>query len=118
MVTRILVPLDGSTLAERALPCAMTLAQGLAAELVLFRAVSLPDDIKDTFVDFDLKVDEALAALAADADRYLRRVVGQLEKDGLRVHPVVHRGPAAEAIVDYAEHVDAQQIVMLSLIHI
>ncbi len=112
MTTRILVPLDGSTLAERALPCAMMLARGLAAELVLFRAVSLPADVKDTFVDIDLKVDEALAALDADADGYLRRVAGQLKEDGLRVHPVVHRGPAAEAIVDYAGHVDVQQIVM------
>lgn len=88
------------------------LARGLSAELVVFRAVSLPAEVKNALVGAGLKVDDALAALAADADRYLCRVAGQLEKDSLRVHPVVHRGPAAEAIVDYAEHVDVQQIVM------
>jgi nucleotide-binding universal stress UspA family protein len=47
MATRILVPLDGSSLAEQALPCALTLARGLGAELVLLRAIWIPPDILD-----------------------------------------------------------------------
>ena len=35
MVNQILVPLDGSPLAEQAIPCAVLLGQGLSAELVL-----------------------------------------------------------------------------------
>ena len=42
MKTRVVVPLDGSPLAEQALPWAMTLGRGLPAELVLFHAVSIP----------------------------------------------------------------------------
>jgi nucleotide-binding universal stress UspA family protein len=112
MANRILVPLDGSALAERALPCAITLARGLPAELVLFRAISLPSDIKEILNDADLEAGAPLEQLEAEADDYLRKVAGQLEGNGLRVHQVVRQGPAAEAIVDYAGQMDIQQIVM------
>jgi nucleotide-binding universal stress UspA family protein len=112
MTNRILVPLDGSNLAERALPWARMLARGLSAELVLLRAVTLPAELKDTLGDADVAVEKALVALDADADRYLGQVAGQFEDNGLRVHPVVYRGPAAEVIVDYAQRADIQLIVM------
>jgi nucleotide-binding universal stress UspA family protein len=112
MATRILVPLDGSNLAERALPCALMLARGLSADLVLLRAVTLPAELQDTLGDADIDVEKALAALDADADRYLCQMAGRIENNGLRVHPVVHRGPAAEGIVDYARRADIQKIVM------
>ena len=63
MTNRILVPLDGSNLAERALPCAQMLARGLSAELVLLRAISLPAEVKDTLGDSEVDVEKALAAL-------------------------------------------------------
>jgi hypothetical protein len=51
MATQILAPLDGSALAEQALSCAVTLAQGLLSDLVLFRAVSIPLDFEDIMAD-------------------------------------------------------------------
>ena len=39
MVERILVPLDGSTLAEKALPDALVLARAAGARVVLMRAI-------------------------------------------------------------------------------
>jgi nucleotide-binding universal stress UspA family protein len=112
MVTRILVPLDGSTLAEQALPCAVTLARGLPAELVLLRAVSLPSDIKDILDSADLKAGSPMEQLEAEANDYLGQVAGRLCEAGLRVHTVVRWEPAAEAIVDYAEEAKVQQIVI------
>ena len=112
MATRILVPLDGSNLAERALPCATMLARGLPSELVLLRAISLLSDVKEILADAGLKADAALAQLEAEADGYLRKVADQLEEADLHAHVVVHQGPAAEAILDYAEQEDIQQIVM------
>ena len=47
METRILVPLDGSRLAEQSLPYAMTLGRSLPAELVLLCAVSVPSDVQE-----------------------------------------------------------------------
>ncbi|MGD9100842.1 MAG: universal stress protein [Anaerolineae bacterium] len=112
MANQILVPLDGSPLAEQALPYATMLAQKLPAELVLLRAVSLPTDIREILDQNGVLVDAPLKQLHAEAYDYLRQVVGQLEEAGLRVHPVVRHEPAAEAIVDYAENADVQQIVM------
>jgi nucleotide-binding universal stress UspA family protein len=112
MLSRILVPLDGSSLAERALPCARMLARGLGAELALFRAIALPPDFEEILSVVDLEPERPLAQLAADADDYLCRVGSRLEEDGLCVQKVVQLGRAAEAIVDYAEKVGIQLTVM------
>ena len=112
MVTQILVPLDGSSLAEQALSCAMTLGRGLPAELVLFRAVSISPDTQEILDDAGLKADELMKRLEAEASDYLHGIADQLRKAGLSIRRVVQHGPAAEAIVDYAEQKDTQQIVM------
>lgn len=109
MTSQILVPLDGSALAEQALPYAMTLARGLLAELVLFRSVSLSSDIKGILDD---TADVPLKQLETEANDYLRKMADQLDEAGLRAHPVVRHRPAAEAIVDYADQTGIQQIVM------
>jgi nucleotide-binding universal stress UspA family protein len=67
METRILVPLDGSRLAEQALSCAMTLGRGLPAELVLFRAVSIPSDVQEALDKADLKPGPLMEQLETDA---------------------------------------------------
>jgi nucleotide-binding universal stress UspA family protein len=112
MTAQILVPLDGSTLAERALPWAMTLARGLSAEVVLFRAVSVPVDVKDVLRDVAHDADTHNEQLEAEARDYLKNVATPMEASGLDVRAVVEWDPAAEAIVDYAEHAGIEQIVM------
>jgi nucleotide-binding universal stress UspA family protein len=112
MATQILVPLDGSPLAEQALSCAVTLARGLPAELVLFHAVSIPSDIRETLDKASLKADVLKERLEADADDYLRGMADSLRGAGLSVRHVVQHGPAAETIVDYAAAIDFLQIVM------
>jgi nucleotide-binding universal stress UspA family protein len=109
---QVLVPLDGSPLAEQALACAMMLGLGLPAELVLFRAVSIPPDTREVLDDAGLKAAALMEQLEAEANDYLRKVAGQLQGVGLSVRQVVRRGPAAEALLDYAEQQDIQQIVM------
>ncbi len=109
MTSQILVPLDGSALAERALPYATTLARGLPAELLLFRSISFSSDIQGILDD---TADAPLKQLEKEANDYLRKVAGQLEEAGLRAHHIVRHRPAAEAIVDYADHTAVQQIVM------
>jgi nucleotide-binding universal stress UspA family protein len=112
MASQILVPLDGSALAEQALSCATMLAGGLPAELVLLRAVSLSSDVQDILDRTDLGEDAKPPPLAAEASAYLAQVAGQLEGLGLKVTTTVRCGPAAEAILDYVEQTDIDQIVM------
>jgi nucleotide-binding universal stress UspA family protein len=112
MTSRILVPLDGSALAERALSCAMMLAQGLSADLVLHRAISIPLDLKDVLRDVPQDVEAQMEQLENEASDYLDEVASHINEFGLNVCTVVECGPAAEAIVDYAEQTGIQQIVM------
>lgn len=111
MTSQILVPLDGSALAERALSCATMLARGLPADLVLFRAVSISPDLEvlgHTLHD----TEEHMERLKTQAHDYLGQVAGRLKSSGLAVRTHVRRGPAAEAIVDYAEQTGVSQIIM------
>jgi nucleotide-binding universal stress UspA family protein len=112
MATQILVPLDGSPLAEQAIPCAMALSRGLAAELVLFGAVSIPPDTKEILDRAGVRADALLEQLKAEAEAHLREVVKQLQEVGLTARYVVQCGPPAEAIVGYADQMHVQQIVM------
>ena len=111
-MTQILVPLDGSPLAEQVLPCAVTLSQGLGCELLLFGAVSIPSDTEEILARAGIGADALLEELKAEANQHLQQVVDQLRESGLKVRHIVQYGPAAESIVGYAEQMDVQQIVM------
>lgn len=112
MTTRILVPLDGSRLAEQVLPCARMLGQGLPAELVLFRVVSMPLEVQDVLEKDILKAGVLISLLEAKANDYLNGIADALRKIGLNASHAVETGPAAEAIVDYANRKAIQLIVM------
>jgi nucleotide-binding universal stress UspA family protein len=109
---QILVPLDGSALAEQALSCAVMLGQGLSAELVLFRAVSVPSDVQAVLDQAGPQADAVVTWLEDQADEYLCGVANSLRNAGLDVLRVVQHGAAAEAIVDYAAQTGIRQIVM------
>jgi nucleotide-binding universal stress UspA family protein len=112
MATRILVPLDGSSLAEQALPCAAILARRLPAELVLFRAIWVPADIVEMLDESTLELNAIVAQLETEANDYFAALVEQMEDAALDACAVVRRGPAAAAILDYAEQTNIDQIIM------
>jgi nucleotide-binding universal stress UspA family protein len=112
MAAQILVPLDGSSLAERALSCAATLARGLPAELVLIRAIQIPPDILELLDESTPKLNAIVAQLETVANDYLSALVEQLGETGLDARHTVQRGSAAEAILNYAEQARIDQIVM------
>jgi nucleotide-binding universal stress UspA family protein len=88
------------------------LGRGLPAEAVLFHAVSIPSDLPRFLGGVAPKEGDLLQQLEAKADEYLRGIADWVRRAGLGVQTVVQRGPAAEAIVDYAEQEGAQFIVM------
>jgi nucleotide-binding universal stress UspA family protein len=71
----VVVALDGSALAERALPYAEALARARGARLVLVRVAAAPSS-----PDLDA-VEDHLAAACEVADAYLLAVVGRLEAE-------------------------------------
>jgi nucleotide-binding universal stress UspA family protein len=103
-MAQIVVPLDGSLLAERALPLAATLAGKLGDELRLMETVNLP-------------VEEALmgpwAELEAGSGEYLTLEADRLARErGIGVTTVTRLGPPAPFIVREASSPDACCIVM------
>jgi nucleotide-binding universal stress UspA family protein len=112
VANQILVPLDGSALAEQALSCAVMLGQGLSAELVLFRAISVASDVQEVLDQAGPRADAVVTWLETEANEYLHGVADSLRNAGLSVRHVVQHGAAAGAIVDYAAQTDPRQIVM------
>jgi nucleotide-binding universal stress UspA family protein len=105
MITRILVPLDGSALAESALPVAAQLTRALGGALILFRAYDVPP------TDVPLSVIEAQAR---QADTYLAEVVLRPDLVGLRVETRTLGGAAARGILDAVQEYQADLLVMSS----
>jgi hypothetical protein len=82
---RVLVPLDGSPLAERALPVAMALAQKLDSTIVLFRALeisapSIPALYPDTALSL---AREAHEHVRTEVEQYLAAKEGECDGDRL-----------------------------------
>src|SRR5574341_1243710 len=93
---KILVPLDGSTLAESALDKATELAGDSSAMLMLLRAAEA-----HTLPGVDPT--EAQVEVVREAEEYLTAVAVRLKEQGIKgVETSVWYGPAASAIVDAA----------------
>ena len=104
---RVLVPLDGSLLAERALGLAMRLADLLAGDLVLLRVVDelkLPGHVAED--------DDPVRARAADA--YVRQIAARVESTlpGRAVATRVASGSPAAEIARAARELDVDAIAM------
>ena len=108
MYKKILVPLDGSELAEKALVHAHTIAKPLAAQVVLLGVVVFITQDFDVIPMAGAASDEVIA----DAKRYLERAAGNLRKLGLRVTTKVESGRVADTIIDHAERHSVDLIVM------
>ena len=105
MFRKILVPLDGSNLAESVVPEVLRLMKVSDAKLVLVRA--LPD-----FGIPRLDVQEVMAGQQKEAEEYLAEVHAQLESLGVRAERIVRRGDPADVILTVAETEKADLIAM------
>lgn len=112
---RILVTLDGSELAERALEPAAMLARTTGAELVLLR-VTVPIYLWAPFMDIEPDLDVARDRHLQQTEAYLQEVAERLRSryEDLPIETVVLQGPVAETIVDYATHERVDLIVISS----
>jgi len=104
---KILVPLDGSVLAEAALAPAIDLrADDPTATLLLLRAAEAPILLGRDPIDLQVRV-------VREADEYLKAVAARLSGSGVKgVKTSVCYGPAAPSIVEAARVVKADLIVM------
>lgn len=108
MLTKILVPLDQSKLAESTLPHVVAVAKAFDAQLALLHVLErgeCQDQAQVDSLDWHLRKVEAQAYLDGLRQRW--------HAAGLKTESVVLEGPAAERIIEYA-HEQAFDLIALS----
>ena len=122
MYSNILVPVDGSDLAEIALPQAQELAKSSGATVHLVCVLSRHPRLAAA-IGGGLEADQSVAATMeltrqledaqiGDAEEYHDHVAQRLKEGGLEVKTELHQGAADEHIVGYARDNDVDLIVM------
>ncbi len=108
MFERILVPLDGSKLAERAIPHACYFARTFGGQLLLLQVLdSAPHaDTPANMEPLNWQIYKAQAGL------YLSGLAAQLREQGFTVQHALREGKVAESIVDYAHEEDINLLVI------
>jgi nucleotide-binding universal stress UspA family protein len=110
MFEHLLVPLDGSPLAECVLPHTVALARALGSRVSLLRVLEPPrlGDRGGSMdpLDWHMRV--------ADANAYLEAVKDRLQGIGLATECTLLEGQAAERVVDFARRQDVHLIVLSS----
>ena len=110
MFNHILVPLDGSPLAECVLPHTVAVAQAFGAQVTLLRVSARPSTTNQIRpVD---PLDWHFAR--AEAKAYLDDLTARLREAGLRVDNTLLEGQAAERIIEFAYGHDVDLIILSS----
>ena len=109
MYKRILIPLDGSPLAEQALHHAIAIAERFQSELVLLRVLMQlprPQATSETALQ---REDDAAAVYARE---YLERVAADVHERGFTAQIITIVGRPHWEIINYAETNQVDLIVM------
>ena len=111
MYKRILVPLDGSELAEQILPYVRIIGKRLQAQVELLRVF---DPVSPVLADppHGRYLDQIATSFRNQTQGYLEGVASPLRKDGLPVSSIVHEGNPASLIVRESERESATLVAM------
>lgn len=99
MFEKVLVPLDGSELAECALPYVMNLAkEGLVKEVILLNVVEIPSIVFSEGIDFV----SLRNAQFGKAQRYLAGLQSKSSLEGVKIRAEVLEGMPTQSIIEYS----------------
>ncbi|MBI5935133.1 MAG: universal stress protein [Chloroflexi bacterium] len=110
MFDTILVPLDGSQMADCVLPHVVAIASPFNAEVTLLRMLEKNNTIPSTQL-FDLlnwQINKTKATL------YLEKIKGLLQKSGIQARMMAMEGLVAEGIAEYAQSRGMKLIILSS----
>jgi nucleotide-binding universal stress UspA family protein len=110
MYRRVVVPLDGSPLAEGMLRFIVDIAGPLDLEVVLLRVIK--PQVPQVTETARMVMIEDVEARMAEARDYLEPLAGQLRTRGIRVRTEARRGEPVKEIVAGARETDADFIAM------
>jgi nucleotide-binding universal stress UspA family protein len=105
MYKRVLIPLDGSSLAEQALPHAIAQARHFQAELILLRVVEPFAHARGMSL---ADLEQIRQQTHTWTGEYLERIAADIQQQGILVQEVTIDGHPQTGIAEYAEtnHVD------------
>jgi len=110
MYKKILVPLDGSELAEAALPHAEAIAKSEGAEIILLRVPMLPAAeffARDPSIAMRIQQEEE-----AEAMEYINKKMDELKKEQIKVSAITQDGSVPDTILAVADETHADIIAM------
>jgi nucleotide-binding universal stress UspA family protein len=107
----VVVPLDGSALAEQVLPYVTDLAKKITLKVVFIRAYALPASATgDEFVTY---TEELISGIESEARDYLATKVEEAKQNGITdVVPIVKFGYGAEEIISVARETPDNLVAM------
>jgi len=113
-LTSVIVPLDGSELAESVLPAVTELAKKLDLEIILFRAFNIPYSIYaggDGY--YAVNFDQLIAEMKDEATTYLEKKTGELKRQGIeKISFLVKEGLSADEIISFGRQTPDNLIAM------
>jgi nucleotide-binding universal stress UspA family protein len=110
MYKKILVPLDGSPLAEAVLPHAQALAKSEGAEIVLLRVPVTPS--LEMLARAPGLANKIIEETEQETEAYLEIETAKLMKEGTKVTSMMREGPIPEMILKVADEIHADVITM------
>ncbi|MCE9644968.1 MAG: universal stress protein [Chloroflexi bacterium] len=110
MYKKILVPLDGSELAEAVLPHAQALAKAEGAEIVIMRVPVTPN--LEYLARSPGLATKIIEETEIEAEEYLQAETSKLAKEGAKVTSIMREGPIPEMILKVADEIHADVIAM------
>lgn len=108
MFKNILVPLDGSTLAECVLPHALSLSTALDSHAILLHVLERPRDTGSLQPVDPLK----WVLRKHEAEGYLKRLSIRFQETGLDVEYALQEGPPAEVIINHSNLANVDMIIL------
>jgi len=105
MLDHILVPLDGSALAEEAIPHGVAVASAFNSDLTLLRVVEQHNNNR-SIDPLDWHIEKT------EADSYLESMVGGLRENRIHVDKVLLEGRAPNLIVEFAQSHNIDLVIL------
>ena len=114
MYKLILLPLDGSSLSEQALPYAVAQAEHFQAELILLKVLEPLGKYRSISLEAAERAEKAIRELVYE---YLERVATGIRERGVSVRVMIVKGNPHEGIVSCAEAEQVDLIVICTRGH-
>jgi nucleotide-binding universal stress UspA family protein len=109
MLSKLLVPVDGSENSFRALDHAIYLAKKTGANITAMNVIENPPTV---YVESQKLLNDLLANFRAESANILDKCKQIAEKSGVKIETVIGEGDAASTIVGYAEKENFDTIII------